>query len=116
MKVSIRTLVNLTRNAELQRTVAHVIGPRIDDIDQALTQSDINAIAAEFDRYSTFLSDAALEELDPFSSTLELFEIVEEPLTAVRYEMQCSQDTAIRIFKDLIKMIGLEQPTQWQDL
>lgn len=116
MQVSIRTLVNLTRNPELQRTVARVLGASIDDATRSLTQDDINDIGAEFDRYAAWLESATLAQLDPFSSTLELLGQEDASrATGLRYEMQCAQHAAMLLLKDMARMIGLEQPDQWSD-
>lgn len=118
MQVSIRTLVNLTRNAELQGAAAHVLGAGIDDAARPLTQVDIDAIGAELDRRSAWVATATLNQLDPFSATLALLEQEDDPgrVTGLRYELQCAEAAAAALLKDFARNVGLEQPTQWQDI
>ena len=122
MQVSISTLVYLTRNAELQSTVKKVLGSSVDAVDFVLTQSDVDAIGAEFDRYSTLLENATLNELDPSSSSIDLF--ASEPegeenkalrLSELRHEARSANYAAKELFIELVRLLGLELPACWRE-
>ncbi|WP_429169336.1 hypothetical protein [Aeromonas hydrophila] len=115
MKVSILTLVSLTRNDVLRRVVKAALGPSADDVNFVLEPSGINAIAAEFEREYDFLESATLAQLDPSSSILDL--LADEPegetekmlrTNKLRYEARRDLLVSKELFFDIVRLLGIE--------
>ena len=112
MQVSIRTLIAITGNGDLQGAAENVLGESVNDIGYKLKPSDVDSIIAELGRAREFLESATISQLDPFFSSEVLFSELSDTETALRlnslrYEARLANTKATELFISLVKLLGI---------